>query len=68
MQAGLKKDSIQFVKNTLFSKDTKIYNFFNPKQVKKLVNEHLNGVKNRRLFIWSLLYFEIWLNKFYESR
>ena len=63
-----KKDSIQFVKKTLFSKDTKIYNFFNPKQVKKLVNEHLNGVKNRRLFIWSLLYFEIWLNKFYESR
>ena len=40
-----KKDSMQFVKNTLFSKDTKIYNFYNPKQVKKLVNEHLNGVK-----------------------
>ena len=28
----------------------------------KLINEHLNGEQNRRLFIWSLLNFEEWCN------
>lgn len=26
----------------------------------KLINEHLSGKENRRLFIWSLLNFEEW--------
>ena len=28
----------------------------------KLINQHLDGKENRRLFIWSLLNFEEWNN------
>ena len=30
----------------------------------KLIKEHLNGKKNRRLFIWSLLNFNEWIKEF----
>jgi len=33
-------------------------------EVKGLVFEHLEGKQNRRLFIWSLLNFELWLRIF----
>jgi hypothetical protein len=29
---------------------------------KQIINQHLVGKKNRRLFIWSLLNFESWIN------
>jgi len=30
----------------------------------KLINEHLNGDQNRRLYIWFLLNFEQWNNSY----
>jgi len=32
------------------------------KSTQKLINQHLSGEQNRRLFIWSLLNFEEWCN------
>jgi asparagine synthase (glutamine-hydrolysing) len=55
-----KGDSIEFVKSKILNKNAKIYNYFDYNTVKKLVNEHLEGKVNRRLFIWSLLNFEEW--------
>ena len=34
--------------------------------VRKLVKEHTNGKVNRRLFIWSLLNTEFWLEKYFK--
>ena len=32
----------------------------NKDATQKLINEHLEGKQNRRLFVWSLLNFEDW--------
>ena len=48
-------DSIEFVKRTLFDGNSPIYELLDRKTVHKIVNRHLDGTENRRLFIWSLL-------------
>ena len=53
-------ESIEFVKNKLLNEDAQIYRYMDKESVQKLINEHLNGEENRRLFIWSLLNFEEW--------
>lgn len=53
--------SMHFVQNLLLNKDALIYKILNKEPVENLVNEHINGKKNRRLFIWSLLNIEQWL-------
>ena len=57
-----KGDSINYVKEKLFSKKAKIYEFLDMKTTHSLINEHLEGKENRRLLIWSLLNIEIWLD------
>ncbi|PID28833.1 MAG: asparagine synthase (glutamine-hydrolyzing) [Candidatus Cloacimonadota bacterium] len=55
-----KGDSIEFVKEKLFNENANIYKYMDKKATQKLINEHLEGKENRRLFIWSLLNFEEW--------
>lgn len=55
-----KGESIDFVKAKLLNSDANIYKYMDKDAVKTLVNEHLTGQENRRLFIWSLLNFEEW--------
>ncbi|MCP4021343.1 MAG: asparagine synthase, partial [Desulfobacteraceae bacterium] len=62
-----KGDSINYVKEILFNDHACIFEFMDKKAVQSLVNEHLQGKTNRRLFIWSLLNFESWLKKFYKN-
>ncbi len=57
-----KGESIEFVKSKLLNDNAKIYNYLDKDLTQKLINEHLCGDKNRRLFIWSLLNFEEWNN------
>jgi asparagine synthase (glutamine-hydrolysing) len=59
-----KGDSIEFVKRTLLRSDSEIYSFLDKPTVEKLVKEHLNGIENRRLLIWSLLNVEQFLRDF----
>lgn len=61
-----KGESINYVRDLICSKNAKIYDFLDQDSVQKLVNEHLEGKQNRRLFIWSLLNFEWWCRKFLE--
>lgn len=56
-----KGESINYVRQILLEGNPHIYEFLDHVTTKKLVNEHLNGHQNRRLFIWSLLSFEHWL-------
>jgi asparagine synthase (glutamine-hydrolysing) len=55
-----KGESIEFVKAKLLNDNANIYKYMDKDAVKMLVNEHLTGQENRRLFIWSLLNFEEW--------
>mgnify|MGYP001417331219 CR=1 FL=1 len=55
-----KGESIEFVRKKLLSDNANIYEFMDKEAVKRIINEHLTGKKNRRLFIWSLLNFESW--------
>ena len=59
-----KGESIDYIKNKLLSKNARIYEFMERSVVQKLINEHLNGSSNRRLFIWSLLSVEAWCDQF----
>ena len=56
-------DSIDFVRRTLFEGDSPIYDLLDRKTVHKIVNRHLDGTENRRLFIWSLLNVDSWLKQ-----
>lgn len=58
-------DSIEYVKRIL-SSNALLYQFMDRNTVQALVEEHLTGKMNRRLFIWSLLSFEHWCKTFYK--
>lgn len=62
-----KGDSIDYVKSKILRRDARLYEFFDPAAVSTLVGEHLEGTHNRRLLIWSLLYFEEWLSRFIDD-
>ncbi len=62
-----KGESIEYVKNIIYNENARIFNFLDKTSVRRLVNNHLEGKQNRRLFIWSLLCFESWLETFYTS-
>ena len=55
-----KGESIDFVKAKLLNSDANIYKYMDKNATQRLINEHLSGKENRRLFIWSLLNFEEW--------
>ena len=61
-----KGESIDFVKNRLTSKNSRIYEYMEYNAVKNLLSDHLNGRNNRRLLIWSLLNFDEFLNKYQD--
>jgi asparagine synthase (glutamine-hydrolysing) len=62
-----KGDSINYVKKRLLTKNARIYNYLDRTSINNLVNEHLNGSKNSRLLIWSLLNIEQWIENFLKK-
>jgi asparagine synthase (glutamine-hydrolysing) len=56
-----KGESIDFVRRTLLSDNALIYEVLDRKVVEQLIEQHLSGVQNRRLLIWSLLSVENYL-------
>jgi len=57
-------ESIEYIKRVILNKRASIFNYMDYSSVKELVLEHLEGKQNRRLFIWSLLNFELLLRMF----
>lgn len=55
-----KGGSIDYVRNEICNKTAYIYKYLDYNAVQNLLDEHLEGRQNRRLFIWSLLNFEWW--------
>ncbi len=62
-----KGQSIDFVQKTLFESKAKIYEVLDEHAVKPLIEEHLKGIRNRRLLIWSLLNLEAWIKNTFEE-
>jgi asparagine synthase (glutamine-hydrolysing) len=56
-----KGESIKYVRRVLLDGTPMIYNYLDRNTTQRLINEHLAGQENRRLFIWSLLNVEHWL-------
>jgi asparagine synthase (glutamine-hydrolysing) len=56
-----KGESIDYVRRVLMQGQPRLYDFIDRKTTQELVDEHLSGQQNRRLFIWSLLNVEHWL-------
>ena len=57
-----KKESIDFVKEKIFSNQSKILNYFDRENMQNLIDQHFKGTQNKRLLIWSLISFEHYLN------
>ena len=60
-------DSIEYVQQLLLSENARIYDYLQQDTISELVGEHLNGERNRRLLIWSLLSFEWWCRQFLQA-
>jgi asparagine synthase (glutamine-hydrolysing) len=61
-------ESIDYVRRLLFKGSPLIYEYFDRDAIQQLIQEHLNGRQNRRLLIWSLVYFEEWCRTFLAGR
>ena len=59
-----KGESIDYLRRTVFNDRARMYEFLDREAIQGLVSEHLDGRKNRRLLIWSLLSFEQWCKTF----
>jgi len=55
-----KGESIDYIRDLLFNKKARIYDYIQPETAQSLMNDHFSGRTNRRLLIWSFLCFEWW--------
>jgi asparagine synthase (glutamine-hydrolysing) len=61
-----KGESVEYVKREILDRGARLYRYLDQEAVRRLVNEHLEGKQNRRLFIWSLLNLEKWCEVFLD--
>jgi len=59
-----KGESMDYVMRILYDKKAALYQYLDFASAKSLMDEHLEGRCNRRLFIWSLLSFEHFIRKY----
>ena len=59
-----KGESIHYVRRFLLDGRLRIYDYLDRNTTERLIDEHLAGRENRRLFIWSLLNVEHWLAEY----
>jgi asparagine synthase (glutamine-hydrolysing) len=59
-----KGESIDYVRRRLMNGGAAIYEFLDATTVRSLIDDHLEGRNNRRLFIWSMLNLEQWCEAF----
>jgi asparagine synthase (glutamine-hydrolysing) len=63
-----KGQSINYVQEMIYNDRASLYQFMDKAAVQRLVDEHLQGKQNRRLFIWSLINFEKWIELFLNGK
>ena len=57
-------ESINYIYRVLDNPRARLYEFIEPKYVRRILDEHSSAKVNRRLLIWSLLSFEWWCRLF----
>ena len=62
--AWFKGESFHYVADRLIKRNANLYDYLDKNSVRQLVIEHLEGKKNRRLLVWSLLGVEEFLRQF----
>lgn len=62
-----KGKTLKYIESLLFSKKTLDRGYFSPKYVRKIIDDHVSGLRNNRLLIWSLMCFE-WWNRIFIDR
>jgi asparagine synthase (glutamine-hydrolysing) len=63
-----KGESIDYVRDTLYARQSPIYEFLDRQTIHSLLDEHISGKCNRRLLIWSLLNFDAFCRTFLGAR
>lgn len=58
-----RRESRNFIRENLESADARINTWFNVTKLQALVADHLDGIKNRRLLIWSFINLEFWFRR-----
>ncbi len=58
-------ESLDFVRYVIYDDHSRLWEYMDKKIVRELVDEHLKGIANRRLLIWSLLNFNQLLKAWY---
>ena len=61
-----KGPTVGYIREILESPNAKIYDYLDRAEVATLAQEHFDGKVNRRLLIWSLLFFEWWTRVFLD--
>lgn len=59
-ESWFKGESIEYIHNKLMQKEKSIYQLFDFSAVAGIVDDHIQAIENKRLFIWSLINFEEW--------
>ncbi len=57
-------ESLDYVRDLLTTRSPCIYEYLEPKFVRRVIQDHMSGRRNHRLLIWSFLCFEWWLKIF----
>ena len=61
-----KGESIEYVRKNLDSSTLSSQKILSKEFLQGYINEHLNGIENRRLFIWSFLNLEKVFSRFFK--
>lgn len=63
-ESWFKGESIDFVQRTLLSRSAPVYDYLDFEESSRLIGEHMEGARNNRLAIWSLLSVNEWLQQY----
>lgn len=63
LSVWFKEDLKEYVNDTLLSQSSLLSAYLDKKYVKNIVDQNQNGMRNFNERIWSLLFFEEWLNQ-----
>ena len=66
MGIWLQTDRLDLIENWLREETLEKRGIFNPKEVRRLVDEHRSKARDRGLQIWSLIVFEQWMRSYID--
>ncbi len=60
-------ESIDYVDSIISNPNSLIYDYIDKRYADEIFRKHVSGHENKRLFIWSIINFEEWLNLFMKE-